>query len=79
MKQGAECKTDHQLLCIKMRLIGAIYRVMTCKRFGVFERTKSAQDDVRLAVQASFVEAVEDKIKDVWSECKTGDDKWAIS
>ena len=81
VKRGAECNTDHQLLCIKIRLnhrrgFGA--KVMSCKRFDVFKLTKSAQDDVRQAAQASFVEAVEDKLKDVWSECKTGDEKWAI-
>ena len=81
VKRGAERNTDHQLLCIKIRLnhrrgFGA--RVTSRKRFDVFKLTKSAQDEVRLATQASFVEAVEGKIKDAWSECKTGDEKWAI-
>ena len=79
MKHGAECNTDHQLLCIKIRIThrrGNGARVDTSrKRFDVFKLTRSTQDDSSQATAASLVEAVESKFKGAWSEGKSGEEK----
>lgn len=44
---------------------------------GAFKLTKSTQEDDNQVTQLSFVEAVEDKVKSTWPNCKSGDEKWA--
>ena len=50
--------------------------LMSRKCFDVFKLTRSTQDDSSQTT-ASFVEAVECKIKGAWSEGKSGEEKWA--
>ena len=81
VRRGAECNTDHQLLCIKVRITyrrgNGAKAAASRKRYDVFKLMKGAQEDGNQATRVSFVEAVEGKVKSAWPECKSGDEKWA--
>ena len=67
VRRGAECNTDHQLLCIKVRIThrrgNGAKAAASRKLYDVFKLMKGAQEDGNQATRVSFVEAVEGKVK----------------
>ena len=85
VKRGAECNTDHQLLCAKVRMKGS------------FPRPRRRSDDHRLryvtklrnacgeeeqesgqSVRTEFVSGVLERARDEWPEEQSAEEKWRV-
>ena len=85
VKRGAECNTDHQLLCVKIRMS------MPCrhgkapasrgKRFDVSKlarKERSTDEQHELSRREEFQQQAAEKAATNWPEDGTAEDKWQV-
>ena len=73
--RGAECNTDHQLLCVRVKVLRQSYQrkpVVRRKRFDVSKLTKDSADVV------AFQEEIVNRTQTKWPQCGSAEEKWIV-
>ena len=81
VKRGAECHTDHQLLCVKMRMSRKVYHrritATRARRFNVSRLARGENEDHSEPTQRSmFQEQVTDRAAAEWPSGGSVEEKW---
>ena len=81
VKRGAECHTDHQLLCVKVKMARKVYHRKTpptrTRRFDVSKLARSgSENDSRPTQRSLFQEQVNDRAATEWPVGGSAQEKW---
>ena len=81
VKRGAECNTDHHLVCMKLRVKrtpgGKASKDAKCKRFDVEKLKTGCSGEEEESVRSRYVQGVLERAEDVWHDEAGVEGKWS--